>query len=56
MGGEGEEFFARERTLSSQNSEFVSSFLAPGPGLEPGLTDPESAVLPLDDPGTASIF
>ena len=26
---------------------------APGPGFEPGLTDPESAVLPLDDPGMA---
>src|SRR5262249_48571434 len=27
--------------------------MAPGPGFEPGLTDPESAVLPLDDPGIA---
>ena len=29
---------------------FKTSYLAAGPGFEPGLTDPESAVLPLDDP------
>ncbi len=26
--------------------------MAAGPGLEPGLAEPESAVLPLDDPAT----
>jgi hypothetical protein len=30
---------------------FVKSSSVPGQGLEPQLTDPKSAVLPLDDPG-----
>jgi hypothetical protein len=30
--------------------------LAGEPGFEPGLTDPESAVLPLDDSPTASDY
>ena len=30
----------------------VSKLVAPGRGFEPRLADPESAVLPLDDPGS----
>ena len=39
-----------ERTLPSQNSEFVAFNSAAGQGLEPRLLGPEPSVLPLDDP------
>ena len=32
------------------------SFVAEGPGFEPGLTGPEPVVLPLDDPSISKIF
>ncbi len=34
----------------SENPQFVMSNLAPGPGLEPGLKDPKSLVLPITPP------
>ncbi len=45
-----------ERTLLTQNSEFVLSEAAAGLGLEPRLTAPKTAVLPLDDPAITYVL
>ena len=37
--------------INNKKDEINSSFLFPGNGFEPLLDDPESSVLPLDDPG-----
>lgn len=34
----------------------MSVFYFPGDGFEPPLNDPESSVLPLDDPGAHDIY
>lgn len=34
----------------------LTPFYSPGDGFEPPLNDPESLVLPLDDPGTHELF